>query len=85
MRIDLEEVTIRSTLVATDLNQHALARAEARSGYSYAARLPHADELDARRRALAARAVENLLRLAVHARPVLRSGWHCLRAGGLPP
>ncbi len=30
MRIDLEDVTIRSTLVATDLNQHALARAEAR-------------------------------------------------------
>ncbi|MBH1365450.1 DUF4135 domain-containing protein, partial [Stenotrophomonas maltophilia] len=40
MRIDLEDVTIRSTLVATDLNQHALARAEARSGYSYAARQP---------------------------------------------
>ncbi|KAG0924509.1 hypothetical protein G6F32_013881 [Rhizopus arrhizus] len=84
MRIDLEEVTIRSTLVATDLNQHALARAEARSGYSYAARLPHADELDARRRALAARAVENLLRLAVHGEDgsmtwitpeVTRSGW----------
>ncbi|HEL3816296.1 TPA: type 2 lantipeptide synthetase LanM family protein [Stenotrophomonas maltophilia] len=84
MRIDLEDVTIRSTLVATDLNQHALARAEARSGYSYAARQPHADELDARRRVLAARAVENLLRLAVHGEDgsmtwitpeVTRSGW----------
>lgn len=84
MRIDLEDVTIRSTLVATDLNQHALARAEARSGYSYAARQPHADALDARRRTLAARAVENLLRLAVHGEDgsmtwitpeVTRSGW----------
>ncbi|MBH1555042.1 type 2 lantipeptide synthetase LanM family protein [Stenotrophomonas maltophilia] len=84
MRIDLEDVTIRSTLVATDLNQHALARAEARSGYSYAARQPRPDELDARRRALAARAVENLLRLAVHGEDgsmtwitpeVTRSGW----------
>ncbi|HFF3761287.1 type 2 lanthipeptide synthetase LanM family protein [Stenotrophomonas forensis] len=84
MRIDLEDVTIRSTLVATDLNQHALARAEARSGYSYAARQPRPDELDARRRALATRAVENLLRLAVHGEDgsmtwitpeVTRSGW----------
>ncbi len=65
MRIDLEDVTIRSTLVATDLNQHALARAEAREGYSYAARAPRADDLDARRRTLAAAAVESLLRLSV--------------------
>lgn len=66
MRIDLEDVTIRSTLVATDLNQHALARAEARQGYSYAARQPHADQLERRRRALARTAVDNLLRLSVH-------------------
>ncbi|MCF7752579.1 type 2 lantipeptide synthetase LanM family protein [Bacillus subtilis subsp. subtilis] len=65
MRIDLEDVTIRSTLVATDLNQHALARAEAREGYSYAARHPHADRLEVRRRTLAAAAVESLLRLSV--------------------
>lgn len=84
MRIDLEDVTIRSTLVATDLNQHALARAEARSGYSYAARHPRADDLDARRRTLATRAVESLLRLAVHGEDgsmtwitpeVTRTGW----------
>jgi type 2 lantibiotic biosynthesis protein LanM len=65
MRIDLEDVTIRSTLVATDLNQHALARAEARDGYSYAARAPHARNLEARRRRQAAAAVDNLIRLAV--------------------
>lgn len=66
MRIDLEDVTIRSTLVATDLNQHALARAEAREGYSYAAQSPRAEQLEARRRTLAAAAVESLLRLSVH-------------------
>ena len=84
MRIDLEDVTIRSTLVATDLNQHALARAEARSGYSYAAQQPRADDLDLRRRTLAAHAVKNLLRLAVHGEDgsmtwitpeVTRTGW----------
>ncbi|MEQ4574007.1 MAG: type 2 lanthipeptide synthetase LanM family protein, partial [Gammaproteobacteria bacterium] len=84
MRIDLEEVTIRSTLVATDLNQHALARAEARSGYSYAARNPHGNELEVRRRRLAAGAVENLIRLSVRGEDgtmtwitpeITRTGW----------
>ncbi|WMJ69302.1 type 2 lanthipeptide synthetase LanM family protein [Stenotrophomonas sp. 24(2023)] len=84
MRIDLEDVSIRSTLVATDLNQHALARAEARSGYSYAARHPHADALDARRRMQAATAARNLIRLSVRGNDgtltwitpeVTRTGW----------
>lgn len=84
MRIDLEEVTIRSTLVATDLNQHALARAEARSGYSYAARQPRGDALEARRRKLAADAVDNLIRLSVRGEDgsmtwitpeITRTGW----------
>ncbi|KAF1017019.1 MAG: hypothetical protein GAK31_00278 [Stenotrophomonas maltophilia] len=84
MRIDLEEVSIRSTLVATDLNQHALARAEARAGHSYAARQPHAQALDARRRAQAAAAVRNLIRLSVRGNDgtltwitpeVTRTGW----------
>lgn len=65
MRIDLEEVTIRSTLVATDLNQHALARAEARDGFSYAAKAPRPDGLELRRRRQAADAVNNLIRLSV--------------------
>lgn len=76
MRIDTEDVTIRSTLVATDLNQHALARAEARAGYSYAARHPRADDTDARRRTLATRAVESLLRLAVHGEDGSMTGSH---------
>ncbi len=65
MRIDLEEVTIRSTLVATDLNEHAMVRAEARDGFSYAAKAPHGDALEARRRRQAAEAVNNLIRLSV--------------------
>ncbi len=66
MRIDLEELTIRSTLVATDLNQHALARAEARDGYTYAARNPRADDLEQRRRGHCRDAVNNLIKLCVH-------------------
>lgn len=65
MRIDLEEVTIRSTLVATDLNEHAMARAEARDGFSYAAKAPHGDALEARRRVQAVEAVNHLIRLSV--------------------
>mgnify|MGYP000222544461 CR=1 FL=1 len=65
MRIDLEEVTIRSTLVATDLNEHAMARAEARDGFSYAAKAPHGDALEARRRHQAVEAVNHLIRLSV--------------------
>lgn len=65
MRIDLEELTIRSALVATDLNQRMRDREEERRGQLYAARNPHHDRLDMRRRKLAADAIERLLRLAV--------------------
>ncbi|WP_242109963.1 type 2 lanthipeptide synthetase LanM family protein [Luteimonas aquatica] len=65
MRIDLEELTIRSALVATDLNQRMRDREEERRGQRYLARHPRRDDLDARRRKLAADAVERLLRLAV--------------------
>ena len=65
MRIDLEELTIRSALVATDLNQHLAERTQERSGRRYAAREPRAEQLDARRRKLAKDAMESLLRLAV--------------------
>ncbi len=84
MRIDLEEVTIRSTLVATDLNEHALARAEAREGYSYAATAAHARDLEARRRQQAAAAVDNLIRLSIRGADgsmtwitpeITRTGW----------
>lgn len=63
MRIDLEELTIRSALVATKLNRSVDEPVDSRRHYF--ARHPHADRLDARRRKLAAEAVERLLRLAV--------------------
>jgi len=65
MRIELEELTIRSALVATDLNQRMRDREEERSGLFYTARHPHTDRLEVRRRKLAADAAERLLRLAV--------------------
>ena len=65
MRIELEELTIRSALVATDLNQRIRDRDDEVSGRFYAARRPHTDRLEERRRKLAANAVERLLRLAV--------------------
>jgi len=84
MRIELEELTIRSALVATDLNQRLRNHEEERSGRFYAARYPHTDRLEARRRMLAADAVERLLRLAVRGSDgsitwitpeISRSGW----------
>ncbi|MDR6842844.1 type 2 lanthipeptide synthetase LanM family protein [Pseudoxanthomonas sacheonensis] len=84
MRIDLEELTIRSSLVATDLNQRMRDREQERSGHLYAARNPHADRLEARRRKLAADAVARLLRLAIRGDDgtttwitpeINRSGW----------
>lgn len=84
MRIDLEEVTIRSTLVATDLNEHAMVRAEARDGFSYAAKAPHGDALEARRRRQAVEAVNNLIRLSIRGNDgtmtwitpeITQSGW----------
>lgn len=65
MRIDLEELTIRSALVATELNRRADEPDPRNRLRLYFARNPHADRLEARRRKLAADAVEHLLRLAV--------------------
>ncbi len=64
MRIDLEEMTIRSALVTTELNRRA-GEPQARDERLYFARHPHASGLEARRRKLAADAVERLLALAV--------------------
>ncbi|MFC4761745.1 type 2 lanthipeptide synthetase LanM family protein [Dyella koreensis] len=63
MRIDLEELTIRSALVATKLNRSVDEPVDNRRHYY--ARHPHTDRLEARRRKLALEAVERLLRLAV--------------------
>ncbi|WP_394539801.1 type 2 lanthipeptide synthetase LanM family protein [Lysobacter enzymogenes] len=65
MRIDLEEMTIRSALVVTELNHRANAPMDD-SQRRYHARRPHADDLERRRRTLAAQAVERLLSLAVY-------------------
>lgn len=64
MRIDLEEMTIRSALVTTELNRRS-GEPQARDERLYFARNAHAERLDARRRKLAADAVERLLALAV--------------------
>lgn len=65
MRADIEEMTIRSALLATDINLRVRYRQEERSGFYYLARHPHADNLDARRRKVAADAVKHLLRLSI--------------------
>lgn len=66
MRIDLEELTIRSALVATELNSRTTGAPDQSDRYcTFYARAPHADGLETRRRALAADAVERLLKLAV--------------------
>lgn len=66
MRTDLEELTIRSALVATELNRRAPGEIEdADHMRLFFARNPRADGLDGRRRKLAADAVQRLLRLAV--------------------
>lgn len=63
MRIDLEELTIRCALVATNLNRGA---GENDPGVrKFFARQPHAAQIDERRRRLAREAVQRLLRLAV--------------------
>ena len=62
MRVDLEELTIRSALVITSLNQRFAASPTARDFY---ARHPHGDHLEARRRRLLTDATERLLRLSV--------------------
>lgn len=84
MRLELEELTIRSALVATHLNLSEDQPEDARSARRYAARHPHADQLDQRRRKLAAEAVERLLRLSVRGKDhsvtwitpeINRAGW----------
>jgi len=62
MRIDLEELTIRSALVITSLNQRFAASPAARDFYP---RHPHSDHLEVRRRQLLTDATERLLRLSV--------------------
>jgi type 2 lantibiotic biosynthesis protein LanM len=64
MRIELEEMTIRSSLVVTQLNSGTDGPSE-RDSRSHFARQPHGARLDARRRELAADTSERLLRLAV--------------------
>lgn len=66
MRIELEEMIIRSSLVVTQLNSETDGPSE-RDSRSHYARRPHRDNLDARRRALAADTMQRLLRLSVRA------------------
>ncbi|TDR41273.1 type 2 lantibiotic biosynthesis protein LanM [Tahibacter aquaticus] len=63
MRTDLEELTVRCALVATNLNRTG--GENERDGRHFFARQPHTTRLETRRRILAADAVERLLRLAV--------------------
>jgi type 2 lantibiotic biosynthesis protein LanM len=65
MRIDLEELTIRSALVTTELNRRGNRPDEDGDNRLCRARHPYADALDARRRKLAVDVVERLLQLAV--------------------
>lgn len=64
MRIEVEEMTIRSSLVVTQLNSGTDGPNE-RDSRSHYARRPHSARLDARRRELAADTFERLLRLIV--------------------
>jgi type 2 lantibiotic biosynthesis protein LanM len=64
MRVELEEMTIRSALVVTELNVGA-DESEKQGDILYFARHPHTRDLDARRRTLAAAAVERLIKLSV--------------------
>lgn len=64
MRIEVEEMTIRSSLVVTQLNSGTDGPNE-RDSRSHYARRPHSARLDARRRELAASTFERLLRLIV--------------------
>lgn len=64
MRVDIEEMVIRGALVVTELN-HRANDPQPDSGRIYFARHPHAERLDARRRELAAKAVNRLIDLAV--------------------
>ena len=65
MRIDLEELTIRSALVTTELNRLGNQPDQTSDDRLCRARAPHAEHLDTRRRKLAVDVVERLLKLAV--------------------
>jgi len=65
MRIDLEELTIRSALVTTELNRLGNLPDAASDGRLCRAQAPHAEHLETRRRKLAADAMKRLLQLAV--------------------
>lgn len=65
MRIDLEELTIRSALVTTELNRRGNLPDPIGDDRLCRARAPHAEHLDARRRSLAVDVMERLLTLAV--------------------
>ncbi|MBE1161786.1 type 2 lanthipeptide synthetase LanM family protein [Dyella acidiphila] len=65
MRIDLEELTIRCALVTTELNRRGNLPDPVSDGRLCRAQAPHAEQLDARRRKLAADVVERLLKLSV--------------------
>jgi type 2 lantibiotic biosynthesis protein LanM len=68
MRIDLEELTIRSALVTTELNRRGNLPDESSDNRLCLARNPHAEHLDTRRRKLAVDVMERLLKLAVPGR-----------------
>ncbi|HEX7815923.1 type 2 lanthipeptide synthetase LanM family protein, partial [Dyella sp.] len=83
MRIELEEMAIRTALVVTELNHRI--DGPGRLDDRMLATHPHATQLEARRRKLATHTVERLLQLAVHgndgtvtwiAPGVNHSGWH---------
>lgn len=63
MREELEELTIRCALVATNLNRRDSDTEH--NGRNFFARRPHAQQLETRRRQLAGAAVRRLLHLAV--------------------
>lgn len=65
MRIDLEELTIRSALVTTELNRRGNLPDPISDGRLCLAQAPYAEHLDARRRKLAEDVVARLLKLAV--------------------
>lgn len=65
MRIDLEELTIRSALVTTELNRLGNLPDRISDDRLCRAQAPHVEHLDARRRKLIVDVVERLLKLAV--------------------
>ncbi|QQP99097.1 type 2 lanthipeptide synthetase LanM family protein [Lysobacter enzymogenes] len=91
MRIELEDMTIRSSLVVTQLNSGTDGPGE-RDSRSHYARNVRRDNLEQRRRALAADIVERLLRVSVRGddgsvtwispESFGGSGWHVQPLGG---